>query len=185
MGARLAVRPGRLALSRTSPPCPALARPCNARGCGPAGRLSQQSRPPRRGGGGGLDLCRPAGDEAGRSRERAPPFRIRHPLHHGGRGRLHGRGRAQDDARPERLRADPQRHLARARGRGGGEHLHLAGRAGHPLRQRHGGEFLRGASGPRPGRRLRGGRRDQVLGQSRPHPGGRRLDRGLFAPVQI
>ena len=46
----------------------------------------------------------------------------------------------------QRLRADAERHLARAWRRGAGHAVHLAGWARHSARQRAGGEFLRRAS---------------------------------------
>ena len=118
VGARVGVGSRRLALFGPARPRPSLPRARDAGGGGTAGRLPQQSRPHGRGGGGRLDLCRAAGDEPRRGGERASAFGLRDPLHHGGRGGLHGRRRAQDDPRRERLRADPERHLARARGRG-------------------------------------------------------------------
>ena len=73
--------------------------------------------PARRRRRGGLALFRPAGDEPRRGRLGARAFGLGAALHHGRRGRLHHRRRPQDDARRQRLRADAERHLARARRR--------------------------------------------------------------------
>ena len=185
VGARVGVRSGRLALLGPARPRPSLHRARDPGGGGTAGRLPQQSRPHGRGGGGRLDLRRAAGDEPRRGGERASAFGLRDPLHHGGRGSLHGRRRAQDDPRRERLRADPERDLARARGRGDRQSVHLAGRPRHSLRQRDGRELLRGAPGTPAGRRLRSRRHDQDVGQRRPDAERRRVDPELFADVQV
>ena len=60
-------------------------------------------------------LLRPAGDQTGRDRTRAPPLAERAARHHRRRGRiLHGRGRARDDA-ARRFRPHPRLDLARSR----------------------------------------------------------------------
>ena len=108
---------------------------------GPARRLSQQSRPYRARRLRRLVVFRPAGHEPRRSGVGARAFGFGASLHHGGCGRLHDRRRPQDDARRQRLRADAQRHVARA-WRGGRRHaLHLAGWTGHSAGQRARGEF--------------------------------------------
>ena len=71
------------------------------------------------------------------------------------------------DLGAQRLRADPERHLARARGCRGRHALHLAGRSRHPLRQRDGGELLRGPSRPLPSRDPPRRRHDEDLGGTR------------------
>ncbi|MEI9849912.1 MAG: hypothetical protein WDN24_02425 [Sphingomonas sp.] len=93
--------------------------------------------------------------------------------------------RPQDDARRERFRADPQRHLARA-WRGRGRHrVHLAGRARHPADERARGQFLRGPSRSQPGDRLSRRRFDRDLERGGPASGGLPMDQALFAAAQI
>ena len=108
--------------TRTCASGAALDRSGRPREGGPPRHLSEQSRPPDIAAAvgwlySGLQVMHP-GEVASAHAHSASAL----ALHHGRRGRLHHRRRPQDDARRQRLRADAERHLARARRRATARH---------------------------------------------------------------
>src|SRR6218665_124673 len=126
-----------------------------------------------------------AGDAPGRGGLGARALDLGVALHHGRARGLHDRGRPQDDAGGQRLRAHAQRVLARARGAGRRADVHLAGRAGHPAGQRAGGGVLRRAPGSAPGGGAPGGRLGGAVGRAGAAAARREVEQAVLAAVQV